>query len=129
MTVLGLLAAAVVLAPSAGFAQEKKKKEKDQSIEKKEEGKAKGKRDRLPAGGKVGAIDKEAKTLKVGERVFHITSETRIMKAGKPATLADGVVGEEVGISYKKEGEKLTALSVRFGPRPEGEKKKKKKED
>lgn len=116
---LSLLAAAIALAPTQGLAQEKKK---DDAAEKKDAPKGgKKKRDGLPLGGKIGAIDKSAKTLTVGEKTVQITSETRIRKGGKEATLDDGVVGEEVGIYYKKDGEKLVALSVRFGPRPEGE--------
>ena len=85
----------------------------------------------MPARGKVTAIDKTAKTVTVGERVFHVNAETKLMKAGKPATLEDVVVGEDAGLFYKKDGEKLVALSMRFGPRPEGEPKgeKKKKKD
>jgi len=73
-------------------------------------------------------VDKTAKTIKVGERTFHVTSETRIMKAGKPATLDDAVVGEEVGGTYKEADGKLNAVSLRLGPRPEGGEKKKKSE-
>ena len=82
--------------------------------------------------GKLSAIDKNAQTLKVGERTFEITSETKITKAGKPATLSDGVVGEPVAGAYKKsEDGKMVATSIRFGAKtesakPEGEKKKKK---
>ena len=79
----------------------------------------------MPFAGKLGVVDKVDKTITVKgkekDRVFHITSKTRIMKAGKPATLEDGVVGEEVaGFAREVEG-KLEAASVRFGPRPEGE--------
>src|ERR1700687_1994336 len=49
-----------------------------------------------PFHGKLAAIDKVAKTITVGKRTFQITSETKIKKAGKPATLDDGVVGETV---------------------------------
>lgn len=130
LAVLGLLSAAIAFAPTQASAQDKKKD--DPAAEKKDapkEGKKKG--EGLPARGKVTAIDKSAKTVTVGERVFHITSETRLTKAGKPATLDDAAVGEDVGIFYKKDGEKLVALSARFGPRPEGEPKgeKKKKKD
>ena len=124
--VISLLSAAIAFAPTPGWAQEKKND--DAAAEKKDapkKGKKKG--DGLPARGKVAAIDKTAKTFKVGERVFHINSETRITKAGKPAKLEDAVVGEDVGIYYKKDGEKLVALTVRFGPRPEGESKGEKK--
>ncbi len=82
----------------------------------------------LPFHGKLSAIDTNAMTLSVGERTFEITSETKIMKDGQPATLSEGVVGEPVGGAYKKgEDGKLTATSIRFGAKPEGEPKKKKK--
>lgn len=70
----------------------------------------------IPFTGKLTAVDKQAKTITVGERVFQITSETRISKAGKPAILEDGVVGEEVAGAYRSAaGDKLEATTVRFG--------------
>jgi hypothetical protein len=73
--------------------------------------------------GKLEAVDKVNKTITVGvevKRVIDITSNTKITKAGKPATLDDGVVGEDVSVSYLKTGDgadaKYTARSVRFGP-------------
>lgn len=116
-----MLAAAIALAPTQGLAEEKKKD--DAAAEKK--GERKG---GIPFRGKIDAVDKTAKTIKVGERTFEVTAETRIMKGGKPATLDDAVVGEEVGGVYKEADGKLTALSLRLGPRPEGGEKKKKKE-
>ena len=87
--------------------------------------------------GKLVALDKNAMTLKVGERsgerTFEISSETKISKAGGPATLADGAVGETVSGAYKKSKDgKLVATSVHFGAKPESDqadsvKKKKKK--
>ncbi len=121
LAVCSLLAAAVALAPTQGFAQEKKKD--DAAGEKKTDRKG-----GLPFRGKIDAVSTTAKTVKVGERTFQITDETRIRKDGNPATLADAVVGDEVGGSYKEADGKLTALSLRLGPVPEGEKKKKKKE-
>jgi Cu/Ag efflux protein CusF len=74
----------------------------------------------LPFHGKLKAVDSKAKTISVGEMTIQVTSETKIFKAGKPATLADGVVGEDVSGSYKKADDgKLTAVRVTFGPRPE----------
>lgn len=71
-----------------------------------------------PFHGKLVSIDKVAKTIVVGKRTFQITSETRIKKAGKPATLEDGVVGENVS-GYVKPGPdgKLNATTVNFGPK------------
>lgn len=71
-----------------------------------------------PFKGKLAAIDKVSKTISVGKRTFQITSETKIKKAGKPATLEDGVVGETVS-GYVKPGAdgKLNATTVNFGPK------------
>jgi hypothetical protein len=73
----------------------------------------------LPFHGNIKSIDNSAKTLSVGKETFQITSETKITKQGKPATLADGAEGEPVAGSYKKEADgKLNAVSIRFGPKP-----------
>lgn len=115
--VMSLLAVAIAGVPAKALGQEKK----DQpAAEKKEPVKGEKKKGGTPFRGKLDAVDKTAKTIKVGERVFQVTSDTRIMKAGKPATLDDGVVGEEVGGNYTQADDgKLMARSVRFGPKPE----------
>ena len=60
-------------------------------------------------------MDKTAKTIKVGESVYQITSETKITKDGKPATLEDGVVGEPVsGYAKPTEDGKMAATTVHF---------------
>lgn len=71
-----------------------------------------------PFHGKLLAMDKAAKTITVGKRTFQITSETRIKKGGKPATFAEGVVGEPVS-GYVKPAQdgKWIAVSVNFGPK------------
>ena len=92
----------------------------------------------LPFHGSLEAVDKTAKTVKVGERTFQVTSETRITKTGKPptpgdvkvgdpqstyapsrskpATLDDVKVGEEVAGSYKQaDGGRLELRSLRLG--------------
>jgi hypothetical protein len=84
-------------------------------------------RDKIPFHGRLAAVDKAAMTLtlegKESQRIFQLTAETKLTKAGQPATLDDAVLGEEAAGSYKKtEDGKLMALSVRFGPKPEGEK-------
>ena len=71
-----------------------------------------------PFHGKLVALDKMAKTITVGKRTFQVTSETKIKKAGKPATLSDGVVGEPVSGYIKPAADgKLMATTVNFGPK------------
>jgi hypothetical protein len=78
----------------------------------------------IPFRGKIAAVDKSAKTIKVGERTFHVTSDTRIVKAGKPATLDDATVGEDVGGAYREsEDKKMNLVSLRVGARPDAPKK------
>lgn len=127
VAVFSLLTAAIAVAPMQTLAQETGKKP---AAEKK----AGGKSDRGPFHGKLAALDKQAKTITVGKRTFQITSETKLNKAGKPATLEDGVVGEIAsGYFVKSADGKLMAKTVNFGPKPKGEaqgagKKKKKAE-
>jgi hypothetical protein len=71
-----------------------------------------------PFHGKLAAVDKVAKTIKVGESIYQITSQTKITKAGKPATLEDGVVGDPVtGFVKPTDDGKMTASTVHFGPK------------
>ena len=73
-----------------------------------------------PFHGKLAAVDKSAKTIKVGESTYQITSATKITKAGKPATLEDGVVDEPVsGFVKPTEDGKMAATTVRFGAKVE----------
>jgi len=71
-----------------------------------------------PFHGKLMAIDKVAKTISVGKRTFHITSETKMKKAGRPATLQDAIVGEPASGYVKPTPDgKWIAASVNFGPK------------
>jgi hypothetical protein len=115
IAVFSLVAAAVAVAPTQTLAQEKKEKP---TAEKKDV--AKDNRT-IPFRGTLAAVDKGAKTIKVGERVFQVTSETKMWKNSKPATLDDATVGEDVGGSYiQGQDGKLTAKMLRFGPKAEG---------
>ena len=70
----------------------------------------------IPFKGNIVTMDKNARTITVGKRTFQVTSETKIFKSDKPATFADGVVGDYVTGSYKKSDDgKLIANSVYFG--------------
>jgi hypothetical protein len=110
LSLLGLLAIAVAGAPLALRAQ----MDSTNAVPKKKPANRV-----LPFHGKLKALDNTAKTISVGTETFQITSETKITKTGKPATLADGGVGDDVAGAYKKDAEgKLNALSLRFGPKP-----------
>lgn len=58
-------------------------------------------------------------SITVGGRTFQVTSETKIMKDGKPATLASGEVGKEVAGQYREQDGKLVTKMIRFGAKPE----------
>jgi len=76
--------------------------------------------DTLPFHGKLSAVDTNAATLTTGEMVIHVGSDTKITKDGKPATLADGVVGETVaGACLKAADGKLNATVVHLGAKAE----------
>lgn len=91
------------------------------------------KRDRaIPFFGKINEIDQAAKTISIGKdkkRTIQITDKTQIKKDGKPATLADAKVGDEVGGSYRDNAGKLEAGSLRIGPKAEGKPAPKKKKE
>ena len=71
-----------------------------------------------PFHGKLAAIDQVAKTITVGKRTFQITAASKIKKAGQPALLKDGVVGEPVSGYVKPSPDgKLVATTVNFGPK------------
>ncbi len=71
--------------------------------------------------GKVSAVDTNAMTLTIGKRTFDITSETKIIKDGQPATLNDIAVGDSLGGAYKKsEDGKLSAVTVHDGKKKSG---------
>ncbi|MGA2787440.1 MAG: hypothetical protein ABSF60_07925 [Verrucomicrobiota bacterium] len=70
--------------------------------------------------GNLGAVDLKAMTLAVGTLTLRVAPDTTIIRDGKSATLADGVVGEPVSGTYKKTGDgKLTAISIHFRAKAE----------
>jgi hypothetical protein len=120
-TSFGLLAFGLTIAPLQLTAQTTNKAAAEKKAEKKPSA--------HPFHGNLTAIDKTAKTITVGKVTYQITSETKIKKADKPATLDDGVVGEEVrGYVKPSEDGKMAASSVSFGPKTEGKGAAKKKE-
>jgi hypothetical protein len=125
-----LVSAALCYAPTSASAQtnDAPAKAAEPKAEKK---KGNGsKQQTLPFKGQLKSLDKNAKTITVGERVFQITSVTRIFKDGKPALLESGTAGEPITGSYRQGADgKLSAVSVYFGTRPEAKGAEKKKSD
>lgn len=118
MSAVSLLAAALAGLPLQALSQTTNKPTAvKKSSGAKSESAAK-KKSAHPFRGKLASVDKTAKTIKLGESTYLITSQTKITKAGKPATLDDGVVGEDVsGYAKPTEDGKMAATSVRFGPK------------
>ena len=123
MTVLGLLAAALVALPAlsrAGDADTNAPGASERGPHGKPDKGDKTGRHGTPFHGKLAAVDAKAMTLNVGTLVIHVTADTKVTKDGKPATLADGVVGEPVGGAYQKADDgQLNATMVHFGAKPE----------
>jgi len=114
---VGLLAGLVAGAPFVGQTAEKKAKSESAGKQ--------AKSDLLPIRGKIRAVDVINKTItlegKEKSRLIQVKSDTKMTKDGKPATFDAAVVGEELGGQVKKVGEdKFDAISLRFGPKPEG---------
>ena len=120
-----VFAVAITTSPQLlGQTTNKAPAEKKSSTEKKES--AEKKQAAVPFHGNIVTMDKNARTITVGKRIFQITSETKIFKSDKPATFADGAVGDYVTGSYKKTDDgKLIAHSVYFGGKSHTAEKKK----
>jgi hypothetical protein len=110
---LSLFAAAIVAAPALSRAQDTSTNAPAVSTPKHKHG--------APFHGAVSMLDTNAMTLTVGKLTVQVTSETKITKDGKPATLADGIVGEKVSGYYKKDADgKLNATTIHFGDKKKG---------
>ena len=108
-TLFGLLAAALIALPTVSRAQ-------DQTASTNAPASATTPAKKLPFHGKAAAVDTAAMTLTVGTLVINVTSETKITKNGKPATLDDIKVDDVVSGSYKKGDDgKLNASMIRDG--------------
>ena len=69
----------------------------------------------VPFHGKVTAVDTAAMTVTIGSKTYNLTSETKILKEGKPATISDITVGETLRGSYKKVADKLNVTVIHIG--------------
>jgi len=118
LSLLTIIGCALTLSPYQSPAQEKKN---ENAAEKSggaqgEASKAQNTHRAIPFRGKVDAVDKAAKTVKVGTRVFAVSAETKIQKDGKAATLEEITVGEPIRGSYRQADDgKLNAVSLFFG--------------
>jgi hypothetical protein len=116
--VAGILAASMFLGPVNAMAQEKSDKPKTPGAGPE---KAAPATRAVPFRGTVASVDKDAKTITVGERVFHVSSETKLVKGNQAATVADIAVGDAIAGNYTKGDDgKLTAKMMRVGPKPDG---------
>ncbi len=108
-----LLAASVITTPFTLPAQDK-----DQPVA------AEAKPPRpYPFSGKLGAVDKEKKTItimgKEKNRTLHLNEQTKVVKNEKPASLEDATVGEEVAGQLRKTDDgKEVLVSLRLGAKP-----------
>ena len=117
MTVLGLLVAALVALPALSRAEGAATNAAATSDQKPQ-------KHNPPFNGKVKAVDMSTLKLTVGKLTLQVTKETKITKDGKPATLADGVVGEPVSGTYHKTADGThNALTIHFGAKTEGSQK------
>lgn len=87
---------------------------------------AEGKTTRYPVRGKLKAVDPQNQTVTLAgsekDRVFQVTTQTELSRHGQPATLADAVVGENVGGLVERQTDgRIVALKLRFGPKTENE--------
>lgn len=115
--VITLTAQAAKKATSAAAVETKGKAEAAANTEAPAMPKPKG----LPYSGTLTAKTADSVTLKKkdADKTFAVTSATKITKAGKPATLEDGTIGEEAAVFYFDNNGKAEAKSVRFGAKPE----------
>ena len=129
IALFAIVAAALVAAPVVVRAADKPAKDAAST-----EAGAKSKKHGLPFHGKVTAVDTAAMTVTVGTMTINVTSETKITKEGKPATLSDITVGENIGGAYMKDDAgKMNATTIHLNMKggkkaANGETKKKKKD-
>jgi hypothetical protein len=74
----------------------------------------------IPFHGTISAVDQTAKTFTIAgkekSRVFKVTANTAVTKAGQPATMADITANTDVTGSYwKHDDESLEAKTVKIG--------------
>lgn len=86
----------------------------------------------IPFHGMATSVDQNAKTFiiagKEKSRVFKVTENTKVTKAGNPVTMTDITENTEISGSYwKRDDDSLEAKTVKIGPAVEKKGKKKEK--
>ncbi|HEY1661983.1 MAG TPA: hypothetical protein VGI03_06150 [Verrucomicrobiae bacterium] len=110
MTLMGICAAAIFVAPALSRAQDTSTNAPATSATAPHK-----KHTSLPFHGNLAAVDTNAMTLTVGSMTFQVTSKTKITKDGQPAELGDGVVGQPVSGAYRKTEDATNATTIHFG--------------
>ncbi len=134
LVAISLLAAAILKTPVSLMGAEKEKAGAADAAAKADPAAIEKKQTRFPFRGKLAAVDKKEMTISIEgkekKRIVHITSQTRISKEGKPATLDEAAVGEDVaGLVSRTADGKEEAISLRIGAKPDTAPKKKRTEE
>ena len=118
IALFSIMAAALIAVPAISHAADKNKDAPAAADS--------AKKQILPFHGKISAVDTTAATITIGKMTINITSETKITKDGKPATVADLAVGDMAGGAYKKDdASKKNATVIHVGEKAAKEGKKK----
>lgn len=79
---------------------------------------------RLPFHGKLTSVNPQAKTITLtystGDKVFHITPHTEILKHEKPAKLEEADLGEQVSGAYVRNGDRAELTKLNLAKKSEG---------
>ncbi len=117
IALLSLVAAALLTIPVLSHAADQAQPKEAPAAGEKA---APGKKQTLPFHGKISAVDATAMTVTVGKTTLSVTSETKITKDGKPATVAELAVGDQASGAYKKDDAgKTNATLIRVGAKGE----------
>lgn len=122
--ILGLLAASVASLSAQDQPKQTEKPAAPAKGEKSADAAPKKKKtDGAQVNGKIESVDKSAMTVtiegKKKKSTVHLTSKTKITKAGQPGTIADIKAGEEIAaqVTKNKAGDE-EAVTLRVGPKP-----------
>ena len=119
----GLFVALMIITPATRAQSSDPSNPRKAAATTNEVAKAEKKRVAGPFHGRLAAVDKTARTITVGKRTFQITTQTRIRKSNRAATLEEGIVGEPVSGYVKPiDDGKWIASSVNFGPKTDQKK-------